>query len=66
MSADRLAFSVEEAADLLGIARGTAYDAVRRGSIPSIKIGKRILIPREALVDMLNVAGKELPKELEP
>ncbi len=52
----RLTYSVDEAAELLGISRASAYEAIRRGEIPHIKIGKRILIPRVALDDLLRVA----------
>jgi excisionase family DNA binding protein len=45
--------SVPEAARLLGIGRNSAYDAVARGEIPSIRIGKRILVPRKRLESML-------------
>lgn len=50
---DRLTYSVEEAALLLGISRNSAYEAVRRGEIPTIKIGRRILIPISRLEDLL-------------
>jgi excisionase family DNA binding protein len=52
--------TVEEAAKLLGISRGLAFQAVRRGDIPSIRIGRRILIPRarlRALLDGDNAQG---------
>jgi excisionase family DNA binding protein len=42
----RLTFSVEEAGYILGLSRQTAYTAVVQGYIPSIKIGRRVLIPR--------------------
>lgn len=45
----RLTLTVEEAAALLGISRAFAYEAVRRGEIPSIRIGRRVLVPRVAL-----------------
>ena len=45
----RLTYSVDEAAEALGVSRASAYEAVRRGEIPHIKIGKRILIPRSFL-----------------
>ncbi len=38
----RLTLTVEEAAQVLGISRAFAYEAVRRGEIPSIKIGRRV------------------------
>lgn len=48
-----LALSVEEAAELLGISKGLMYEAVRMGQIPHIRIGRRVIIPRLALLKML-------------
>jgi excisionase family DNA binding protein len=45
--------TVREVADLLGIARNSAYAAVQRGEIPSIRIGDRVLVPRRRLLEML-------------
>jgi len=45
---NRLVFSVEDA-QLLGISRSFAYEAVQRGGIPSMRIGRRILVPKAAL-----------------
>ena len=49
----RLVLTVEEAGRLLRISRPTAYEAVRTGKIPSIRIGRRILVSRIALERML-------------
>lgn len=38
--------SVDEAAEILGVSRNTAYDAVKRGEIPSIRIGRCIKVLR--------------------
>jgi excisionase family DNA binding protein len=46
-------FTVVEAAALLKIGRNTAYTAVANGTIPSIRVGRRILIPRHQLLKML-------------
>jgi len=46
---DRLVFTVEEAAQLLDISRSFAYEAVQRGDIPSMRIRRRILVPKAAL-----------------
>ncbi len=46
---NRLCMSVPEAAKLLGISRNNAYELVKRGELPSIKLGKRKLIPKVAL-----------------
>ena len=50
----RRSYTVEEAAQLLGIGRNHAYEAAKRGDIPSIKIGKRIVVPKAALDRMLS------------
>jgi excisionase family DNA binding protein len=52
---ERLTLTVEEAAATLGISRAFAYAAVQRGEIPSIRIGRRVLVPRAALERMLEV-----------
>jgi excisionase family DNA binding protein len=46
--------TVEEVAKALRVGRSTAYDAIRRGEIPSVRIGRRLLVPRHALDKMLN------------
>ena len=46
---NRLCMSVPEAAKLLGISRNNAYELVKRGELPSIRLGKRKLIPKVAL-----------------
>lgn len=51
---ERLTLTVEEAGTLLGISRAFAYEAVNRGEIPSIRIGRRVLIPKAAFERMLN------------
>ena len=51
---ERLALSVEEAAALLGISRDLAYDLVTRGELPSVRLGRRLVVPRRALEDRLD------------
>lgn len=53
---DRLTLAVEEAAAALGISRASGYEAARRGEIPCIRIGRRILVPRIALDRLLAAA----------
>jgi excisionase family DNA binding protein len=53
---ERLIVTVPEAAQLLGVSRMTAYSAVREGSIPSVRIGRRLLVPKAALERLLTVA----------
>lgn len=49
----RKTISVDECARELGISRASAYEAAKRGELPAIVIGKRILILRGALDRML-------------
>jgi excisionase family DNA binding protein len=60
-SSERLTMTVEEVAKALGISRAFAYEAVHRGDIPHIRIGRRMLVPRAALARVL--ASEELPSE---
>ena len=45
--------SVEEAASALGISRASAYRAAARDELPAIRIGRRIVIRRAALEQLL-------------
>ncbi len=45
--------TIPETAKILRIGRNSAYEAARRGQIPTIKIGKRLLVPRNALERLL-------------
>ncbi len=49
----RLTISVEEAAALLGLGRSAAYEAARRGEIPTRRLGRRVLVPVPALLEWL-------------
>lgn len=51
---ERPTMTVDEAAELAGVGRNQAYSAVREGIFPSLRIGKRILIPRKKLMRILN------------
>jgi excisionase family DNA binding protein len=46
--------SVPEAARILGIGRNTAYVAVRRGDLPAVRIGGRIVVPVHRLVGLID------------
>lgn len=50
---ERLTMTVEKAARRLGIGRDAAYRAVRSGELPSIRMGRKILVPRVALARLL-------------
>jgi excisionase family DNA binding protein len=50
---ERRTVSVEEAGRILGISRGAAYTHAKDGSIPTIRLGKRLLVPKAALDKLL-------------
>ena len=50
---EKKTLSIPEAGKALGICRSAAYEAARTGQLPTIKIGKRILVPVVALERML-------------
>ena len=45
---------VEDLMPILGIGRNTAYELIRSGQIRSVRIGRQIRIPREALLEFLD------------
>jgi excisionase family DNA binding protein len=49
-----VALSVEEAGALIGISRDLAYDLVARGELPSVRLGRRLVVPRRALEGTLD------------
>jgi len=50
---ERLAYTVSEVADALGVSRSHGYELVRRGLLPAVELGGRTLIPRTALLQHL-------------
>ena len=56
-------YSVEETGRILRISRGSAYERVRTGEIPSIRLGRRILIPAASLRDLIGEKTKDSNKE---
>jgi excisionase family DNA binding protein len=57
MPTERQTLKIEEAAKILGISRNTAYDAVKTGQLPTVKIGRRFLVPKAALERLLDSAA---------
>ncbi len=53
---DRLVLSVAEAGALLGLSRAFAYELVARGELPVVRFGRRIVVPKAALLEMLSSA----------
>ncbi len=57
MAERSLVFTVEEAATVLGISRALGYELIRKGRIPSLRLGRRIVVPRAALLAVLERAS---------
>jgi excisionase family DNA binding protein len=50
---DKLTMTVPEVARTLGISRGLAYEMARTGKLPTLRFGKRLVVPKKAVQDML-------------
>lgn len=57
MEPEPMTLSVGQAASALGISRALAYELVRRGELPQLRLGRRIVIPRRAIVRLVEAAG---------
>lgn len=54
--AEQLTVTVDECAKLLGLSRNGAYNAIREGDIPHIRIGRTIRVPSAELRKMLGLS----------
>jgi len=61
MTTEKLTVTVEEAGVLLGIGRGLAYEMAKTGRLPVLRFGKRMVIPRQLLENMLQTAVNYQP-----
>ena len=48
-----LVLRVEDLMPILGIGRNTAYELIRSGQIRSIKVGRQIRVPKDAVTEFL-------------
>ena len=55
----RLTMTVSEAAQALGISRTLAYEMVRSNELPSLRLGRRLVVPVRALERMLGLDEPE-------
>jgi excisionase family DNA binding protein len=49
--------SITEAAAVLGIGRTLAYELARTGELPTLRLGRRLVVPRHALERMLGASA---------
>lgn len=59
LSADRLAFSVDEVARITGLSRDLLYDQMRTGKLAYIKVGRRRIITRQHLEAFLTDGDRQ-------
>ena len=57
INSESLVLTPVETAKLLRISRGSCYEAIRANLIPSVRVGRRILVPRHALIKWLEQVG---------
>jgi excisionase family DNA binding protein len=50
---EKLTLTVPQAARVLGISRGLAYQMARQGTIPTLRFGRRLVVPRKAIEQLL-------------
>lgn len=55
--AGRLTLSVEETASILRLGRSATYEALHRGEIPYVKVGRRYLVPVPRLMAMFGAVN---------
>ena len=53
----RLVWTVEEAGRMLGISRAHAYELVARGELPHLRLGRRVVVPKQAIELLLERAA---------
>lgn len=58
MTDNRIALSVTEAAEQLGVSRVTVYNYIKRDDFPAVKLGGRVLIPRDKLKTWLEAQAE--------
>jgi excisionase family DNA binding protein len=56
--------SVDELAEELGISRASTYKALRNGELPSLRIGKRFIVPRAAIRELFRHPGAVAPAQV--
>lgn len=58
--------SVRQAADLLGIGLRQAYEAVHRGEIRAIRVGRRLIVPTSHLLELLGLPAADYLRSATP
>lgn len=55
----RRTYDVPDAARVLGTGRNALYEAIKRGEVPAIRVGRRVLVPHAVVERMLAGEAKD-------
>lgn len=55
-----LLLNVKQLADLLGVSDSSVYELIQEDGFPSLRVGKRIVIPKEELREWISARTKEV------
>lgn len=55
---EKITITVEEAAKRLGISRSLAYEMAKTKRLPTIRFGRRLVVPRQALEGLIEESKK--------
>lgn len=55
----RATLTVPEAGELFGLGRAASYEAAKAGQLPTLRLGRRVLVPVPALLRMLGADREE-------
>jgi excisionase family DNA binding protein len=58
MASRKLALSVPEVAEVLGISRAFAYELVARHELPAVRLGRRLVVPLHLIEELLRQGGQ--------
>jgi excisionase family DNA binding protein len=53
---ERKTLTIPEACEMLGISRCAGYEAAKRGEIPTVRVGKRVIVPRRQFETKFRIA----------
>ena len=54
MAYEKSVYTVPQVAKILGINRNLAYELARRGDLPALRLGKRLVCPKQAIDRLLS------------
>jgi excisionase family DNA binding protein len=63
---ERLAYSIKEAAEAIGVSPRTVVREIQRGHLRAIRVSRRVLVPARALAEFLGDTTSKIPVETIP